>query len=47
MAEICTRPTSSSWWTSEVADFRGNRVYSFFKYQIYKARWYADQPFSY
>ena len=45
--EICTRPTSSSWWTSEVADFRGNRVYSFFKYQIYKARWYADQPFSY
>ena len=45
--DVCTRPTSSSWWTSEVADFKGNRVYSFFKYQIYKARWYADQPFSY
>lgn len=44
---ICTRPTSSSWWTSEVVDFKGNRLYSFFKYQIYKARWYADQPFSY
>lgn len=45
--EICTRPTSASWWTSEVADFKGNRLYSYFKYQIYKARWYSDQPFSY
>lgn len=44
---ICTRPTSSSWWTSEVADFKGNRLFSYFKYQIYKARWYVDQPFSY
>ncbi len=44
---ICTRPTSTSYWTSEVVDFKGNRLFSFFKYRIYKARWFTDQPFSY
>lgn len=45
--QILTRPTSSSYWTSEVVDFNGNCLFSYFKYKIYKVRWYVDQPFSY
>lgn len=39
---IVTRPTSSSWWTAEVVDLKGNVLFMKTGYQIYKARWYVD-----
>lgn len=42
---IITRPTTSSYWTTEVVDFNRNRIYFNPSYMIYKARWYVEQPF--
>lgn len=44
---IVMRPTSSSWWSAEVCDVAGNRLFNRIGYQIYKARWYVDNPFGY
>lgn len=46
---IVMRPTSggSNWWSAEVCDFAGNRLFNRTGYQIYKARWYVDNPFGY
>lgn len=44
---IVMRPTSSSWWSAEVCDVSGNRLFNRTGYQIYKARWYVDNPFGY
>ena len=44
---IVMRPTSSSWWSAEVCDVDGNRLFNRIGYQIYKARWYVDNPFGY
>ena len=43
------RPTSggSNWWSSEVCDLGGNRLFNRAGYQIYKARWYVENPFGY
>ncbi len=44
---IVMRPTSGSWWSAEVCDVAGNRLFNRIGYQIYKARWYVDNPFGY
>lgn len=46
---LVMRPTSGSgnWWSAEVTDLSGNRLFNRMGYQIYKARWYVENPFSY
>lgn len=46
---IVMRPTSggSNWWSAEVCDMKGNRLFNRAGYQIYKARWYVENPFGY
>lgn len=46
---IVMRPTSggSNWWSAEVTDMQGNRLFNRAGYQIYKARWFVENPFSY
>ena len=46
---IVMRPTSggSNWWSAEVCDLGGNRLFNREGYQIYKARWYVENPFGY
>ena len=46
---IVMRPTSggSNWWSAEVCDLTGNRLFNRAGYQIYKARWYVENPFGY
>ena len=46
---IVMRPTSggSNWWSAEVCDLGGNRLFNRAGYQIYKARWYVENPFGY
>lgn len=46
---IVMRPTSggSNWWSAEVTDLKGDRLFNRAGYQIYKARWYVENPFSY
>src|SRR5690606_2193401 len=36
-----------SWWTDEVIDIKGNRVFRMDGLKIYKARWMLPVPFSY
>lgn len=43
---IITRPTTASYWTTEVVNFKGERIYFNTSYKIYKARWFVEQPFS-
>lgn len=46
---LVMRPTSGggNWWSAEVTDMQGNRLFNRMGYQIYKARWYVENPFSY
>ena len=46
---IVMRPTSggSNWWSAEVCDLGGKRLFNRAGYQIYKARWYVENPFGY
>ncbi len=46
---IVMRPTSggSNWWSAEVSDLSGNRLFNRAGYQIYKTRWYVENPFGY
>ena len=46
---IVMRPTSggSNWWSGEVCDLGGHRMFNRAGYQIYKARWYVENPFGY
>ena len=46
---IVMRPTSggSNWWSAEVCDLGGNCLFNRAGYQIYKARWYVENPFGY
>lgn len=44
---IVMRPTSASWYSAEVTDMAGNRLFNRAGYQIYKARWWVDNPFGY
>lgn len=48
-ATIVMRPTSggNNWWSAEVCDLKGNRLFNRTGYQIYKARWYVENPFGY
>jgi hypothetical protein len=36
-----------SWWTDEILDTRGNRIFQMSGLRIYKARWMEKVPFSY
>lgn len=44
---IVSRPNSGSWWTTDIRDLDGNLIFENKGYQIYKARWFLDNPFSY
>jgi hypothetical protein len=44
---ICTRPTES-WWAHDVVTLSsGTQIFHMADYQIYKARWRVEAPFSY
>ena len=40
-------PKEGEWWNSKVVDTAGRTVFEKSGMQIYKARWFLDNPYSY
>ena len=43
----CWIPKADEWWNTKVIDTEGRTVFEQNGMQIYKARWFLDNPYSY
>ena len=46
-ATVLMIPKEGEWWNSKVVDTAGRTVFEKSGMQIYKARWFLDNPYSY